>query len=168
MPMFYFHLGLGDRILMDDEGIELASRAAARAEAHATIRELAATVIDPASGRPTSWFLRVADEQGSFLHLPVGRPALEVVSTQSEEPTPSEVPTQPAEAPPAAAAAALAAMLTALIAEALERHQHTARLMERNRQLRDALLSEFLASQRVRQQTTDLLAAARSFGSGSG
>src|SRR5262249_12238185 len=75
MPLYFFHLSFGDRILPDDEGVELPNRSAAREEALAAVRDLS----DPAVGgnprRWASWFLQVADEQGGFFRTPIGHPA---------------------------------------------------------------------------------------------
>src|SRR5215475_8774166 len=40
MPLYFFHLNFGDRILPDDEGVELPNRSAAREEALAAVRDL--------------------------------------------------------------------------------------------------------------------------------
>src|SRR5262245_10223123 len=76
MPRYFFHLSFGDRLLPDDEGVELPSRGAARLEAQAVVRELSSSV----ANRWASWFLRVGDRRGQFLSLPIGHPALELVS----------------------------------------------------------------------------------------
>jgi hypothetical protein len=76
LPLYYFNLSFGERILPDEEGIELADREAAREEAHAVIRDLAKR---ENRRRWASWFVDVTDEQGSFLRLPIGYPALEVL-----------------------------------------------------------------------------------------
>src|SRR5262245_26170062 len=76
MPRYFFHLSFGDRLLPDEEGVELPSRSAARQEGMAVVRELSGSV----ANRWASWFLRVADHRGQFLSLPLGHPALEVVS----------------------------------------------------------------------------------------
>src|SRR5262245_26251496 len=76
MPCYFFHLSFGDRVLPDEEGVELSSRAAARREALAVVRDLSGSV----AGRWAGWFLRVADQHGQFLSLSLGHPALEVVS----------------------------------------------------------------------------------------
>src|SRR5262245_8195574 len=76
MPRYFFHLSFGDRLLPDEEGVELASRSAARQEPLAVVRELSGSV----ANRWASWFLRVADRRGQFLSLPLGHPALELVS----------------------------------------------------------------------------------------
>jgi hypothetical protein len=76
MPCYFFHLTFGDRLLPDEEGVELPDRLAARDEALAVIRDLS----DRAVGRRwASWFVLVADEQGPFLRLPIGHPAFDVV-----------------------------------------------------------------------------------------
>src|SRR5262245_19718691 len=76
MPRYFFHLSFGERLLPDEEGVELASRSAARGEALAVVRELSGSV----ANRWAGWFLRVADRRGQFLSLPLGHPALELVS----------------------------------------------------------------------------------------
>ena len=85
MPLYFFHLSFGDRILPDDEGLELPNRSAAREEALAAVRDLS----DPAVGgnprRWASWFLQVADEQGGFFRTPIGHPALEIVAPDVEK-----------------------------------------------------------------------------------
>jgi hypothetical protein len=76
MPLYYFNLSFGERMLPDEEGVELPDRTAAREEAMAVVRDLS----DREVGRRwASWFLDVADEQSSFLRLPIGYPALEVL-----------------------------------------------------------------------------------------
>ena len=41
MPVYFFHLRFGDRLVADDEGVELSNRSAAREEALAVVRDLA-------------------------------------------------------------------------------------------------------------------------------
>src|SRR5262245_51773768 len=108
MPRYFFHLSLGGRLLADEEGVELASRAAARQEALTVVRELAGSV----SSRWASWFLRVADRRGQFLSLPIGYPAFELVFNDR----PSGSAATPA--PAAAEQAALTERAAALFAEA--------------------------------------------------
>src|SRR5262249_16765140 len=133
MPLFYFHLGFGGRILRDDEGTELESRAAARAEAQAIIRELAPTAASCSFGHPTNWFLRVADADGQFLHLPIDRPALEVVTADHR----SEPPPTPARADQSASP--LPRRAAEVLARFLDRQRRTTALLRRNQQLRDQL-----------------------------
>jgi hypothetical protein len=155
MPLFYFHLGLGNRILRDDEGTELDSRAAARAEAQAIVRELVPTAASCSSLYPSNWFLRVADADGQFLHLPIDRPALEVVTAEP-----------PPEPPPTPAAADVSApgptsRAAQILARFLDRRRDTTALLRRNHQLRQELTSELQACHQIRRQTADLIAYAR-------
>jgi hypothetical protein len=80
MPLYFFHLSFGHRILPDEEGVELPNRSAARAEASAVIRELSNPEVCVNPRRWASWFLQVADEKGQFLRMPIGHPALEIVA----------------------------------------------------------------------------------------
>jgi hypothetical protein len=79
MPLYFFHLSFGQRVMPDEEGVELPSRSAARDEALAAVRELADRRSDGASRRWAGWFLQLADEQGNFFRTPIGHPALEIV-----------------------------------------------------------------------------------------
>src|SRR5262245_57026535 len=159
MPRYFFHLSFGDRLLPDEEGIELASRSAARQEALAVVRELSGSV----ANRWASWFLRVADDRAQFLSLPLGHPALELVSN---DPCPLEqranhMQQEHKEAYGGRRAAALTERAGALIAEALALHRRTAELLERNRQLRGELSSEFRSAQAVGNRACQLTAHAR-------
>jgi hypothetical protein len=80
MPRYFFHLSFGQRVVPDEEGLELANRAAARDEALAVVHDLANPKIGSNSRRWASWFLEVADERGGFFRTPIGHPALEVVT----------------------------------------------------------------------------------------
>jgi len=66
-PLF-FHLTFGQRILPDEEGVELPSPSAARNEALAVIRDLSKSEV---GGNPrrrwASWFLQVVDDGGQFV-----------------------------------------------------------------------------------------------------
>ena len=86
MPLYYFHLSFGDRTVTDDEGVELPNRAAAREEALAVIRDLSNPEVGGNPRRWASWFLQVADEGGEFLRMPIGHPALEIVTPATGEP----------------------------------------------------------------------------------
>jgi hypothetical protein len=99
MPLYYFHLSFGDRTVTDDEGVELPNRAAAREEALAVIRDLSNPEVAGNPRRWASWFLQVADQGGEFLRMPIGHPALEVVTPDTHEPRaerPELVPIRPA------------------------------------------------------------------------
>jgi len=154
MPRYFFHLSFGDRLLPDEEGIELASRSAARQEARAVVRELSGSV----ANRWASWFLRVADRRGQFLSLPLGHPALELVSNDgpsSSTLTPSRETT---EEPYGRRRADLTERAAALFAEALVLRRRTAELLERNRQLRVELSAEFRSSQAAGNRACQLTA----------
>jgi hypothetical protein len=90
MPLYFFHLSFGDRTVPDDEGVELPNRSAARAEALAVIRDLSNPEVAGNPRRWASWFLRLADEGGEFLRMPIGHPALEIVAPDTREPRSEE------------------------------------------------------------------------------
>src|SRR5215467_4827405 len=85
MPLYFFHLCFGDRTVPDDEGVELPDRSAAHVEALAVIRDLSNPEVAGNPRRWASWFLQVADEEGQFLRLPIGQPALEIVAPDGQE-----------------------------------------------------------------------------------
>jgi hypothetical protein len=161
MPLYYFNLCFGERMLPDEEGMELPDRAAAREEALAVVRDLS----DREDGRRwASWFLEVADEQGSFLRLPIGYPALEVL--------PKDGPKNGRHPEPSASAFGLAHPLpsfeaapqgmssdrpAALVRQRLAIGQRTSELLQQSRRLRDELSSEFSLSQQIRLRTRRLL-----------
>ena len=90
MPLYFFHLSFGHRIVPDDEGVELPNRRAARAEALAVIRDLSNPEVPGNPSRWASWFLQVADEKGQFLRMPIGHPALEIVAPDAPTPDAQE------------------------------------------------------------------------------
>src|SRR5215471_10840308 len=142
MPLYYFNLSFGERIAPDEEGVELPDRAAAREEAFAVIRDLS----DREDGRRwASWFLDVTDEQGSFLRLPIGYPALEVLPKDGRRSKPAVFafklpdPLPPLEAMPEGL---LKNGPAALVREKMALRQRTAQLLEHNRQLREELTSQ--------------------------
>jgi Domain of unknown function (DUF6894) len=79
MPRYFFNLSFGQRVVRDDEGVDLPNRSAARDEALGVIRDLANPKIGGNSRRWASWFLEVADDGGRFFRKPIGHPALEIV-----------------------------------------------------------------------------------------
>jgi hypothetical protein len=83
MPRYFFNLSFGQRVVRDDEGVDLANRSAARDEALGVIRDLANPKIGGHSRRWASWFLEVADDRGRFFRTPIGHPALEIVGPVS-------------------------------------------------------------------------------------
>jgi len=58
MPRYFFHLSFGQRVVPDEEGVELPNRSAARDEARAVVRDLVNPEIGGNSRRWASWFLR--------------------------------------------------------------------------------------------------------------
>src|SRR5262245_51650186 len=149
MPRYFFHLSFGDRFLPDEEGVELASRSAARQEALAVVRELSGSM----ANRWAGWFLRVADRRGQFLSLPLGHPALTLVS--------NDPPSSDALTPSSERTAALTERAAAVFAEALALHQRTAELCERNRQLRAELSSALRSTEAAGNRARQLTAHAR-------
>src|SRR5215467_15857872 len=85
MPRYFFHLRFGDRVLPDEEGVELPNRSAAREEALAVVRDLADPKIGCNTRRWASWLLQVADDEGQFFRAPIGHPALEIVGLDAPE-----------------------------------------------------------------------------------
>src|SRR5262249_60516641 len=90
----------------------------------------------------------VDDDEGQFSRTPIGHPALEIVGPdapglQTQEPKAQQ--RQPARAAPSLPEASRSADL---VREVLARQQHTAQLLERNRQLRQELSSLFFISER--------------------
>jgi hypothetical protein len=150
MPLYFFHLTFGDRVALDDEGVELPNRSAACAEARAVVRDLS----DPATGgnprRWASWFLLVADSRGAFLRAALGHPALQVVSKDPAGPG-RPVGSHP---PLAGGTAAVAEEHAAL------RHR-TVQLLERNRQLRSELSAGFQECAQSRSRAMQLVSSAR-------
>jgi hypothetical protein len=86
MPIYFFHLTFGGRVIHDDEGFTLPNRSAAREEALGVVRDLR----DPETGRPSrdwaGWFLQVADDRGDFFRTPF-RPPCTGACEQPADPT---------------------------------------------------------------------------------
>jgi len=160
MPLYFFHLSFGDRTLPDDEGVELPNRSAARAEALAVIRDLSNPEVAGNPRRWASWFLQVADEGGEVLRMPIGHPALEVVTPdghQTEAEPSEEKPTRPATTV-AARGGRRSAMLVQQISAVRKR---TEQLLQHNQQLRAELSSVCLASASIRVRASRLVSLAR-------
>jgi hypothetical protein len=132
MALYFFHLSSGDRVCRDEEGAELPSRSAARAEALAVLRDL--THSEAGESRWAGWLLRVEDAAGQFFCSPIGHPGLALVADNR----PGEPERRP-NRPIGEVAADLALRLAELNA-----------LLERNQRLREQLASEFLFSKRVK------------------
>jgi hypothetical protein len=163
MPRYFFHLRFGDRVLHDDEGVELPSRSAAHDEAQAVIRDLAGRSIGLDSRRWAGWFLQVTDDQDQFLRCPIGHPALDLVP-------PGGAPLSVIELPPAPARDRAADVQAAddrthaardVVSRLLARLGQTARLLERHRQLRLELSDRITASQGLCARTRLLVARAK-------
>lgn len=159
MPRYFFHLSFGDRVLPDEEGVELSSRAAARREALAVLRELSGTV----ANRWAGWFLRVADRHAQFLSLPIGHPALELVSDGASQPRFTTAGRKDGEELSAGReqGGSLHEQAAAQFEQALALRERTAQLLERNRQLRSELSSEFLFNRTVGDRARQLISHAR-------
>ena len=167
MPLYFFHLSFGDRTVPDDEGVELSNRSAAREEALAVIRDLADPAVAGDPRRWASWFLQVADEAGQFLRMPIGRPALEVVTADAAEPRAEEPgsPMQPAATAAARPSAASRGRSAMLVQELSAVRKRTEQLLQHNQWLRDELSSLCLASEGIRARTSRLVLLARLAGS---
>jgi hypothetical protein len=160
MPLYFFHLCFGDRTVPDDEGVELPNRSAARAEASAVIRDLSNPEVAGNPRRWASWFLQVVDEGGEFLRLPIGHPALEVVSSDGEQ-----LHTEVSEFKPIRPAATVATgqgrRSAALVQQMSEVRKRTEQLIQRNQQLRQELSSVMAVSENVQTRARHLVAHAR-------
>jgi Domain of unknown function (DUF6894) len=148
MPRYFFHLSFGQRLVPDEEGVELPNRSAAREEALAVVRELANPEVGGNAKRWASWFLQVADDEGQFFRTPVGYPALEIVTADGQELEAEERRIRPD--PAAARRGAALRTRGALAREIKAIRQRTAQLMEDNRRLREELSSLYLASEKIR------------------
>ena len=164
MPLYFFHLSFGDRTVPDDEGVELPSRSAARDEASAVIRDLADPEVAGNPRRWASWFLQVADDGGEFLRMPIGHPALEVVSADGQQ-----LHVEASEVKPIPAAGTVATRQgrrsAALVEQMSAVRKHTEQLLQRNQQLRHELLSVCLVSESIRIRASRLVSLARLPGS---
>ena len=159
MPLYYFHLSFGERMALDEEGVELANRATAREEALAVIQDLS----DREDGRRwASWFLDVTDEQGSFLRLPIGYPALEIMPQdgRAQRAASSFELDYPSVSLDPLPTGLFGGRGAALVRERLAIRKQTAALLEQNRHLRQELLSELSFSQQTRRRTRQLTAPA--------
>ena len=147
MPRYFFHLSFGQRVLPDEEGVELSNRMGARDEALAVVRDLANSEGEGTRRRWAGWFLQVEDEQGQFYRTPIGYPALELVAPElhAEEPRLTKWPlTDAQERVPAQGT-----------------QEHAAQLIERSRRLQHELSSLYVASKNLRARARDLVAYAR-------
>ena len=158
MPRYFFHLRFGERVVPDEEGVELLSRTAACDEARAVVRDLADPEIGGNPRRWASWFLDVADDEGAFFRTPIGHPALEVVSPDGDRLRPELVQSAPTASWSRQAARGRTAEI---VREMAARREWTAQLLRNNQHLRRELLSICLASEGMRVHTNRLVALAR-------
>jgi len=158
MPLYFFHLCFGDRTVPDDEGVELPDRSAAHAEASAVIRDLSNPEVAGNPRRWASWFLQVADEGGEFLRMPIGHPALEVVTPDGPEAERSEA--EPAR-PARTVATRQGRRSAALVQQMSAVRKRTEQLLQRNQQLRQELSSLCLASASIRVRASRVVSLAR-------
>jgi hypothetical protein len=161
MPRYFFHLSFGQRLVPDEEGVELANRSAAREEALTVVRELANPEVGGNARRWASWFLQVADDEGQFFRTPVGYPALEIVTADGQEPAVEERRIRPNPAASLAQQGAAPRTRRALVQQIWMIRQRTAQLMEENRRLREELSSLYLASENIRLHATRTMALAQ-------
>jgi len=155
MPRYFFHLSFGERTICDEEGIDLPSRSAARAEATASIRELTTPKIGSNPRRWASWFLEVSDDRGQFLRLPIGYPALEIVRLHTQSLQAQEVEVNEARR------ARRRTDMAELVHELEKRRQETDRLLEHGWELHSHLSSLCAVSKNLRMRSRRAVEEAR-------
>jgi hypothetical protein len=164
MPLYYFHLSFGDRTVPDDEGVELPNRSAAREEASAVIRDLSNPEVAGNPRRWASWFLQVADEGGEFLRMPIGHPALEVVTSDGQQPQAES--SEMKQVPLAGTVATRQGRRSAALVQQMSAvRRQTEQLLQRNQQLRHELSTVCLVSESIRVRASRLVSLARLAGS---
>jgi hypothetical protein len=168
MPHYFFHLSFGQRLVPDDEGVELPNRSAARDEALAVVRELANPEVGGNARRWASWFLQVADDKGAFLRMPIGHPALEIVSADGQALHAEEPPIRRDLVATAARGRAASRTRSELLQQIWTIRQRTAQLMNENRRLREELSSLHLASENIRLHASRTMALAQHISAGGG
>ena len=155
MPHYFFHLAFGTRTVLDEEGIELPDRSAARAEALAVIRELSDAPTGGNSRRWAGWFLQLADEQGQFFRTPIGHPALELATP------PLSLNPASATSPARQGATSAPTEVAELVRQLSTRQQHAAQLLEHSHRLQHQLSTLCAANERTRSRARELVAYAR-------
>jgi hypothetical protein len=166
MPRFFFHLNFGQRVVPDEEGVELPNRSAAREEALAVVRELANPEVGGNARRWASWFLQVADERGPFFRTPIGHPALEVVAADAQEPHAERRALTPIPATAVAQQGPTPRARRDLVHQIWALRQHTAQLMAHNQQLREELSLLHSWTEGVRRRARHAVELARCMGTG--
>jgi hypothetical protein len=162
MPRYFFNLRFGQRVLSDEEGVELSDRAAARDEALAVVQDLANPEVEGARRRWASWFIEVADERGGFFRAPIGHPALEIVPPDRHALGGAVPKITPVRAESALSEDAPTRSRTAEVVRqiaALRRRREE--LLKENHQLRSELLSLCLASEGLRVRSKHLVSLAQ-------
>jgi hypothetical protein len=167
MPLYFFHLSFGDRTVPDDEGVELPNRSAAREEALAVVRDLSNPEVAGNPRRWASWFLQVADEGGEFLRMPIGHPALEVVTSDGQQPQAESSEMKPTR-PAGTVATRQGPRSAPLVQQMSAVRKQTEQLLQRNQQLRHELSVVCLASESIRVRASRLVSLARRAGSPTG
>src|SRR5262245_29077368 len=167
MPLYFFHLNFGHRVLPDEEGVELPNRSAAREEALAVVRDLADPKIGGNRRRWAGWFLQVADEGGEFLRMPIGHPALEVVTSDGQQPQAESSEMKPTR-PAGTVATRQGPRSAPLVQQMSAVRKQTEQLLQRNQQLRHELSVVCLASESIRVRASRLVSLARLAGSPTG
>src|SRR5262249_24400435 len=163
MPLYFLHLNFGQRVVPDDEGIELPNRSAARDEAFAAVRELVNPEVAGSQRRWAGWFVEVADEMGGFFRTPIGQPALGIVTPDYHAPGAEEpgLETVRLVATALPVDASVRAPMAEIVRQMEARRQRTAQLLKETDRLRRELLSECLASERIGVRTKRLLSLTR-------
>src|SRR5262249_52751753 len=167
MPLYFLRLSFGDRTVPDDEGVELPSRSAAREEALAVVRDLSNPEVAGNPRRWASWFLQVADEAGEFLRMPIGHPALEVVTSEGQQ-LPAELSEGKPIGPAGTVATRQGRRSAALVQQMSAVRKRTEQLLQRNQQLRAELSSVCLASASIRVRASRVVSLARLAGTPTG
>jgi hypothetical protein len=156
MPLYFFHLSFGQRVIPDEEGVKLPNRSAARDEALAAVRELGNRRSEGASRRWAGWFLQLADERGNFFRTPIGQPALDIVRPGFQLAT-----NEASQHPQVQDTEARSGRATMLATELSERRQRMAELREQSRQLRHHISCLYLISEGLIIRTQLALERAR-------
>jgi hypothetical protein len=166
MPLYFFQLSFGSRVVPDEEGVELRDRAAAREEAVAIIGELTHRTADGNGRRWASWFLEVDDEAGRFLRLPIGQPALELVANNASQHPASVGEGRPhlreeLPGPRPVAPATAGRPLPELVRQVAARLEQTVLLLERNRELRQELSSQCVRARQICGAAREVVSSAQ-------
>jgi hypothetical protein len=159
MPRYFFHLSFAQRMLPDEEGIELRNRTAARDEALAVVRDLTEPERLGTWRRWAGWFIEVADETGGFFRTPIGHPALDLVSPQTNSRRMEQPDVEPLRPAPVASLAHLGT--AEIVQEIAARREMTVHLLKHHEQLRRELSSIYLASEGIRICASRLVSLAR-------